>query len=78
MIHFLIVEDYELSKIAIYILSVPLTLEWLEFYLYPSLFSALIFSMIMFSLTGADDTALNSSCDKRSDLSQQVEIGYEL
>ena len=34
--------------------------------------------MIMFSLTGADDTALNSSCDKRSDLSQQVEIGYEL
>ena len=26
----------------------------------------------------ADDTALNSSCDKPSDLSQQFEIAYEL
>ena len=25
-----------------------------------------------------DDTALNLSCDKPSDLSQQVEIGYQL
>ena len=46
--HFLAVEDYELAKSTI-LVSVPLTPEWSEFYLDPSLFSSILtFSLMMF------------------------------
>ena len=50
LIHFLVVEDYELCKITSYILSVPLTLECIKI-LSSSIsffFSTLIVSMMMF------------------------------
>ena len=50
LIHFLVVEDYELCKITSYILSVPLTLECVKI-LSSSIsffFSTLIVSMMMF------------------------------
>ena len=72
LIHFLVVQDYELPKTASRILSVPLTLECVRI-LDPSLFSTLIVSLMMFYVRFC---ALNSSCDKRFDLSQQVEIAY--
>ena len=69
-IHFLVVEDYELPKSTSHILSVPITLEWIQilswsisflyFHCFPDVFLHTI-------PVWTDDTALNSSCDKPSD-----------
>ena len=49
LVHFLVVEDYELPKSTSHILSVPLNLELVRILSYPSLFSpTLIFSVMMF------------------------------
>ena len=87
-LHVLVEEDYELLKSTSQILSVPLTLEWVNILSYPTfLFSTWIGSLIIFNVRylriitysiWADDTALNPSHDKPSDLSQQVDIGYGL
>ena len=79
LIHFLVVEDYELCKITSYILSVPLTLECIKI-----LSSSISFFFFYFNCINddvlckteiwADDTALNSSCDWPSGLLQQVVI----
>ena len=78
--HFLVVEDYELSKSISHLLRVPLTLECIR------ILSSSIFFYFNFltddipwktAAIWADDIALNSSCDKPSALSQQVEIAYE-
>ena len=79
LIHSLVVEDYELSKSASHILSAPLmrqnsTLIHLLFFYFNCLPDDVLFKIAIW----ADDTALNLSCEKPSDLSQQVDIAYEL
>ena len=79
--HFLLVEDYDLSKSTSHLLTVPLTLEcvgilpWSIFFLY---FSCLPDDVLCKIVILANDTAPNSSCDKPSDLSQQAETAYKL
>ena len=67
LIHFLVVEDYELPKSTSHILSVPLTLECVN-HLDLSLFSTLIVSSIMFCVNLLSELMIH----KPSDLSQQV------
>ena len=71
LIHFLLLEDYELPKSTSHILSVPLTLEcvrilsWpISFFFYFNCFPDVILCEIAI---WANDTALNSSFDKESD-----------
>ena len=78
LIHFLVLEDYELPKSTSHILSVPLNLECvrilsssISFFFY---FNCLPDDVLCKIAIWADDNALNSSCDKPSDLSQQVVI----
>ena len=72
--HFLVVEDYELPKSTSHILSVPLNLECvrilsssISFFFY---FNCLPDDVLCKIAIWADDTALNSSSDKPSDLPQ--------
>ena len=74
LIHFLVVKDYELPKSASHILSVPLNVEcarilsWsISFF---SFFNCLPDDALFKIDTWADNNALNSSCDRQSDLSQ--------
>ena len=76
LIHFLVVEDYELPKSTSHTLSVPLNLEcvrilsWsISFFSY---FNCLPDYVLCKIAIWTDDNALNSSCDKPSDLSLQV------
>ena len=78
LIHFLVVEDYESPKSASHVLSVPVNLEcvrvpsWsISFFSY---FNPLPDDVMCKIPICADNSALNSSCDKPSDLSQQVVI----
>ena len=74
-IHFLIVENYELPKSTSHILSAPLTLECISFCLDPFFyfyFNCLSDDVLCKIAIWADYTALNSSCDKPSNLLQQV------
>ena len=78
LIHFLAVEDYELPKSTSHILIVPLNLDYanilswsISFFSY---FNCLPDDVLCKIAIWADDNALNSSCDKPSDLSQQVVI----
>ena len=78
LIHFLLVEDYELPKSTSHFLSVPLNLEciripsrFISFFFY---FNCLPDDVLCKIAISADDNALNSSRDKPSDLSQQVVI----
>ena len=78
LIHFLVVEDYELPKSTSHILGAPLTLECVRI-LSSSIFFLFFFNCLPDDILckiaiWADDAALNSSCSKPSDLSQQVEI----
>ena len=79
LIHILVVKDYELPKCADHVLNVPLTVECVKnvdpafFFLINCLPDDVLGKVAIW----ADDTALNSSCDKPSDLSQQVEITYD-
>ena len=82
LILFLIVEECELPKSASHILSVPLILEcvkissWsISFSLY---FNCLPDDALSKIAIWADDISLRSSCDKPSDLLQQIEVTYEL
>ena len=75
---FLVVEDFELPKSISHILSVPLNLEcvrilsWsISFFSY---FNCLPDDVLCKIAIWADDNALISSCDKPTDLSQQVVI----
>ena len=77
---FVVVEEYELFKSTSHLPNVPLTLEcvrilsWFISFFY---FNCLPDDVLCKIAIWADDTALNSSCDKPSDLLQQVEITYE-
>ena len=78
LIHFLVVEDYELSKSTSHILSVLLILKcvrilsWsISFLFY---FNCLPDDVLCEIAIWAGDTALNSSCDKPSELLQQAGI----
>ena len=78
LIHFLVVEDYELPESTSHILSVPIHLEcvrilsWsMDFFSYFNRFPDDVLCKIAI---WADDNALNSWCDKPSGLSQQVVI----
>ena len=78
LIHFLVVEGYELPKITSHVLSVPLNpkcvriLSWfISYFVY---FSCFPDDVLRKAALWADDNALNYSCDTPSDLSQQVPI----
>ena len=73
LIHFLVVEDYELPKSTSHTLSVPLNLEcvrilsWsISFFSY---FNCLPDGVLCKISIWANDNTLSSSCDKPSDLS---------
>ena len=77
-IYFLVVEDYELPKSTSHVLSVPLNLEcirilsWsMSFFYY---FNCLPDDVLCKIAIWADDNSFNSSCDKPSELWQQVVI----
>ena len=78
LIRFWAVQDYELPKSTSYILSVPLNLEcvrilsWSVSFL--SYFSCLPNDVLCKTSIWADDNALNSSCDKPSDLPEKFVI----
>ena len=82
MIHFLVVEVYELPKSTSHVLRVPSILEcvrilsWSIFFFF--YFNCLPDVVLCKIAIWADDTALNSSSDKPSDSPQQVEIGCNL
>ena len=83
LIHFLVVEYYGLVKSTSHILShiLPLSLEYVRIHLDPSLFfnfNCLPDDDLCKIVIWADDTALNSSFYKLSDLSQQAQMAYEL
>ena len=76
LIHFLEEENYELPKSTSYIPSVPLNLEcvrilsWsISFFSY---FNYVPDDVLCKIAIWADDNALDPSCEKPSDLSQQV------
>ena len=70
LIHFLVVEDFELPKSTTYILSVLLPLEsWSTFFFWFHCFPDDVLCKIAI---WADETALNSSFGKPSDLLQQA------
>ena len=80
--HFFVVEDLELSKSTSHLLCIainsgihrnPILIHLLFFY-----FNCLLDYVMCKIAMCADDTALNSSCDKPYDLSQHAEIAYEL
>ena len=77
LIHFLKVGDYELLKSTNHVLRVPLTLKRVKilsssvpFFYFNSLLDDVLCKIAIW----ADDTARNWSCDKPSDLSQQVKM----
>ena len=78
LIHFLVVESYELPKITCHVLSLPLNpkcvriLSWFISYFFH--FSCFSGDVLRKTAIWADDNALNYSCDTPSDLSQQVQI----
>ena len=78
-IHFLAVEDYEFVKSKSHIISGPLTqkciriLSW-SISLFFFYFNCSPDDVLCKIAIWADDTALNSSCDKPSDLLQQVKV----
>ena len=78
LIHFLVVEDYELPKSTSHILSVPLNLECVRipswFISFFSYFNFLPDDVLCKIATWADDNASNPSCDKPSALLQQVDL----
>ena len=78
LIHFLVVEDYELCKITSCFFSVQLTLEcikilswYISFFFY---FNCITDDVLCKIEIWADDTGLNPSCDWPPGLSQQVVI----
>ena len=81
LIHFLVVEYFELPKSTVYVLSVSLILKNLEIlscfisFFYLSYFPDDVLCKIAI---WANEIALNSSFGKSLDLSQQAEIAYEL
>ena len=83
LIHFLVVEYYGLLKSTSHILShiLPLSQEYVRIHLDPSLFfnfNCLPDDDLCKIVIWADDTALNSSFYKLSDLPQQAQMAYEL
>ena len=78
LIYFLVAEDYESPKSTSHALSVPLNLECVRFLSWSisffSYFNCLSDDVLCKIAIWADDNALNSSCDKPSDLTQQVVI----
>ena len=71
--HFLVVEDYELSQSSSHPLNVLLTLEYVILIHLFSFYINCVPNNVLCKITiWADDTTLKSSCDKASDLSQQV------
>ena len=78
LIYFLVAEDYESPKSTSHVLSVPLNLECVRFLSWSisffSYFNCLSDDVLSKIAIWADDNALNSSCDKPSDLTQQVVI----
>ena len=78
--HLLVIKSYELSKDTSHFLSVPLALEcirilyWCIFFYFGCLPHEVLCNIVIW----ADDTALDSSCEKPSNLLQQVEIVYVL
>ena len=79
--HFIVEQNHELPKCTSHFLSVPWTLKsvriisWFIFFFFFNCFQDDVLCNIFI---WADNTTLNSSCDKASDFSQQVEIDYEL
>ena len=74
LIHFLVVEDYGLPKIISHVLSVPLNPECVRIPVFFFYFNCFPDDVLRKIVIRADDNALNSSCDKPSDLLQQVVI----
>ena len=78
LIHFLVVEDYELPKSTSRILSASLNLECVRILFwstsFSSYFNCLSGDVVRKIAIWTDDNAVNSSCDKPSDLLQQVVI----
>ena len=72
LIYFSVVEDFQLPKTASYVISLPLTMEFIRNFNQSLLCSTLIVSLMMFCVrllwNCSDETALNSSFHKPSDL----------
>ena len=76
LIHFLVVEDYELLKSISHVVSVPLTLECvrnislsISFFFY---FNCFPDDVLCKNPIRADDTALNLSCNNSFELLQPI------
>ena len=76
--HFLVVKDYELYQSTSDLLSVSLTLEYVRILSWSiSFFFSIRFlryNVLSKICSWSDDAILNSSCDKASDLLQQVNL----